>query len=121
VAGPVRAKLGALLDSLAANPDLASFCLIAPPTAGGEIASRYQAFLGRLLDQLTDELPGPPQSRRPSEAAEYGLMGGLAGLLVAKVNAGEGEQLSSLLPDLLELVLTPYVGREVAVREARRI
>lgn len=116
----VRAELGALLDSLAANPDLASFCLIAPPTAGGGIAARYQTFLGRLVDQMTEDLPEPAQARRPSEAAEYGLMGGLAGLLVAKVKAGEGEELSNLLPDLLELVLTPYLGRELAVREARR-
>jgi hypothetical protein len=36
------------------------------------------------------------------------------------VNAGEGERLVDLLPDLLELVLTPYIGRERAVEEAGR-
>jgi hypothetical protein len=33
---------------------------------------------------------------------------------------GEGEGLAKLLPDLLELLLTPYLGREEAVQLARR-
>jgi hypothetical protein len=113
----VRAELAALLDSLAANPDLVRFTLIAPPAAGGEIAAAQRDFLERLLALLVE---GRPKSaRRPTEAAELGLVGGLAGLLVDKVEAGEGERLPDLLPDLLELVLTPYLGRERAIAEAR--
>ena len=64
--------------------------------------------------------PEPPQTRELGEVAERSLLGGLVGLLVAKVNAGEGERLTELLPDLHELVLSAYLGREQAVREARR-
>lgn len=117
----VHAELHVLLDSLAANPDLVRFCLIAPPSAGGEVLASYQALLERLLATLTTGVPGPPDAREPTEAAEYGLVGGLAGLLVAKVRAGEGEWLAELLPDLLELVLTPYLGRERAAHEVRRL
>jgi len=114
----VAAELGALLDVYAANPDLVRFTLIAPPAAGGEIADTYRGFLERLLGVVTEGMP--KTARTPSEAARYALAGGLAALIVAKVNAGEGEQLGELAPDLLELVLTPYMGRERAVKEAGR-
>jgi AcrR family transcriptional regulator len=114
----VRAELAVLLEAFAANPDLVRFALIAPPAAGGEIAAAYRGFLGRLLELLGE---GRPKSvRRPSVAAEHGLIGGLAALVVDKVKAGEGERLTELAPDLLELVLTPYLGRQRAIAEARR-
>lgn len=114
----VRAELALLLDAFATNPDLVRFCLIAPPAAGGEIVAAHRGFLERLLAVLSE---GRPKNvRRPSEAAEHGLIGGLAALLVDKVKAGKGKQLPELLPDLLELVLTPYLGRERAVKEARQ-
>jgi AcrR family transcriptional regulator len=114
----VAAELGALLDVYAANPDLVRFTLIAPPTAGGEIADAYRGFLERLLAVVSEGMP--KTARTPSEAARYALAGGLAALIVAKVNADEGEQLGELAPDLLELVLTPYMGRERAIKEAGR-
>jgi AcrR family transcriptional regulator len=114
----VRAQLGALLDVFAANPDLVRFSLIAPPAAGGELAERYRAHLERLVEIVTE---GHPRSRakRPSEGAQHAMAGGLAALLVAKVTAGEGERLAELQPELVELVLTPFLGRERAVAEAR--
>jgi AcrR family transcriptional regulator len=116
----VRAKLNALLENLAANPDLVRFCFIAPAGAGGDIATRYRTSLDRLLGIITEGMPPPPETRQPSEAAEHGLMGGIVALVVRKVKAGEGEQLPALLPDLLELVLTPYLGRTDALLAARR-
>lgn len=115
----VRAELGALLESFAANPDLVRFSLIAPPTAGGALAERYRGFLERLVTVVTEGRPQPPATKQPSEAAEYAMAGGLAALLVLKVNNGEGEELTELLPDLVELVLTPFLGRKRAVAEAR--
>jgi AcrR family transcriptional regulator len=116
----VRAGLGAMLETFADNPDLARFCLIAPLSADEEIAARYRLSMKRLLALLTAAMPPPPASRRPSRAAEDGLVGGIAAVIVRKVKAGEGERLIELLPDLLELALTPYLGRDDAVRAARR-
>jgi hypothetical protein len=48
------------------------------------------------------------------------MIGGAATLVMEKVQAGEGENLTELLTDLLELFLTPYLGREEAVRVARQ-
>ncbi len=83
-----RAKLGSMLATFAANPDLARFYLLAPPRAGDALAARYR-------------------------------VGGIAALIVRRVEAGDGETLTELLPDLVELTLTPYLGREQALRFAR--
>jgi hypothetical protein len=37
-------------------------------------------------------------------------LGGIAILIVREVKAGEGEDLPSLVPELLELFLTPFIG-----------
>lgn len=113
----VRAELEAMLEAFSANPDLVRFALIAPPAAGGAVAERYRRFLQELVAVL---LEGKPRdTRRPGDAAEKGLMGGLVALLVDKVQAGEGESLADLTPDLTELVLTPYIGRQRAIAAAR--
>jgi AcrR family transcriptional regulator len=114
----VRAKLRAMLEVYSANPDLVRFSLIAPNAAGPPLADRYRDFLERLLSDLGKRRPR--NSRRPGDAAEHGLVGGLAALIVDKVEAGEGERLPDLLPDLTELALTPYLGRDKAVAAARQ-
>lgn len=116
----VRAQLEALLGAFAANPDLARFFLIAPARAGSGIAARYRLAMERAIATLGEVAPPPAASRRPSPAAKQAMVGGTAALIVRKVEAGEGDRLPDLLPDLLELVLTPYLGREEAQRLARR-
>lgn len=112
----VGAELAAMLEVFAANPDLARFLLIAPPNAGGEIAARYRELLDRLFAILIDGKPPPPETEEPSRAVTDGLLGGIVALIVRKVKAGEGEELTELTPDLLGLFLAPYYGREEAVR-----
>jgi AcrR family transcriptional regulator len=115
----VRAQLTAMLETFAANPDLARFALVAPANAGGEIAARYRELLDRLFAILSEDKPPPPATREPSRAVTDGLLGGIVALVVRKVKAGEGEELAELAPNLLELFLTPYYGQEQAVRLAR--
>jgi AcrR family transcriptional regulator len=114
----VRAQLEAMLESFQENPNLVRFALIAPPAAGGEFVERYRAFLERLVAVVVEGRPAS-RSRQPSEAAEFAMAGGLAALLVGRVNAGDGDKLVELLPELVELILTPYIGRERAVAAAR--
>jgi AcrR family transcriptional regulator len=114
----VRAELRALLETLAANPDLVNFCLVAPQSAGGEAAAAYRSLLDSLLAELTAGAP-QPAGRPVSEPGRQSLVGGISALLVARADAGEGEALPSLLADLQELVLGPYLGREAAARIAR--
>jgi AcrR family transcriptional regulator len=115
----LRARLGAVLDVFAANPDLARFALLVPPRAGEEIAERYRRAMGEVVVELLGDLPDDLDAKRPSRAAEEALVGGGASLIVERVEAGEGESLPDLLPDLLEYALTLFLGRAEAVRIAR--
>jgi AcrR family transcriptional regulator len=116
----VRAGLGALLQSLAAHPDLAAVVLIAPASAGDSIAARHHLAMRELVAALIAGPPAPPDSGgEPSDTQAEALAGGLSRLIVRKVSAGESEQLPELLPGLVELVLRPFIGSEEAVRVAR--
>jgi AcrR family transcriptional regulator len=116
----VRAGLAGLLDALAQGPAIARFVLIAPASAGDEIAARHHLAMGELLSTLIVGPPGPPGPIKPSSTREQALGGGLSRLIVRELNAGEDEKLEELLPDLVELVLRPFVGNEEAVRVARK-
>lgn len=113
-AAGVRGQLEALLEVVAANPDLARFCLAVPPAAGGEVAAKYREFLAQLVEVLGEGRP--KRIRRPPPAAEFGLAGGLAALIVKAVDKNGGEGLPDLLAEVTELVLTPYLGRDKAAR-----
>jgi AcrR family transcriptional regulator len=116
----IRAELGAVLETFAANPDLARFFLIAPSRAGSEVAARSRRVMIAALAEFTAQIPPPPAAREPSAEAEQALVGGIITLIVRKVEVGEGKELPSLLPEILELALAPFLGREEAARVARR-
>jgi AcrR family transcriptional regulator len=117
----VRARVSALLGFFAANTDLIRFSLLAPPAAGGEIAERQRQFLERAIGAL---VAGRPEGSGYAEATavELGTMaGGLSALLVARVATdGDGENLDQAAPEIVEMVLAPFLGRRRATAEARK-
>jgi AcrR family transcriptional regulator len=111
----IRARLAALLDALARDAAVARCFLIEPLAAGGEIAARYREAMGLLAATLR---PEPPPTQLNMEVRDQALIGGIATLIVRRLNAGGARRLSELLPDLTELALAPYLGREEAKRLA---
>lgn len=112
----VRARLAALLDVLARDPTVARFYLVEPLAAGGEVAARYREAMQLVAEALR---PEPPPSDLDMEVRDQALIGGVATLIVRRLNAGSADRLTDLLPDLTELVLAPYLGRQEAQRLAR--
>ncbi|HEX4306518.1 MAG TPA: TetR/AcrR family transcriptional regulator [Solirubrobacterales bacterium] len=110
----VRAELAALLEALAANPDLARFCLAVPPAAGGDVAMIQRKFLARLMDVLAEYRP--KRARKTTDASEYAIAGGLAALILEALGEDGESGIKGLLPEVTELALTPYLGREEASR-----
>ncbi|HEV7769115.1 MAG TPA: hypothetical protein VGO66_00450 [Solirubrobacterales bacterium] len=64
---------------------------------------------GRRHRQLAVDLP---------ELTEEALIGGVAEIVAERLRAGEGATLPDLASELIELVLTPYLGAEEAKRVA---
>jgi AcrR family transcriptional regulator len=115
----VRARLAAMLATYAANPDLVRFTLVVPLRAGAQIAVYQRSALERILQLLVAGRPQDKGARQPSPVVEQALVGGLVAVIARKVEAGEAGRLPELLPELTELFLTVYIGREKAVRAAR--
>jgi len=113
----VRARLAALLDVLARDEAVARCFLIEPLAAGGEVAARYREAMGLVAATLR---PEPPPSELNMEVRDQALIGGIATLIVRRLNAGGAARLPELLSDLTELALAPYLGREEAKREASK-
>jgi AcrR family transcriptional regulator len=112
----VTAALGALLDFFAPEPDLARFFWLEPVGAGEVIVTRHREAMRTLTELLTADRPSNPRVPLLSETAEEAVVGGVASLISKRVSAGETERLEELLPDLLELVLAPYLGSVEAGR-----
>lgn len=111
----VRARLAALLDVLARDSAVARCFLIEPLAVGGEVAARYREATQLLAATLR---PEPPPSELDMEVRDQALVGGIATLIVRRLNSGGARRLPELLPDLTELALAPYLGREEAKRLA---
>jgi AcrR family transcriptional regulator len=112
----VAAKFGAALEVFSANPRLACFTLAVPPRAGGEVAAHYRGALDRTLAELTGDIEAGEQ--QPTPAVQHSLIGGAVSLIAQRSEEGDGGEIRDLLPDLVELFLTPFVGRAEAVRAA---
>jgi len=111
----VRARLAALLDVLSRDAAVSRCFLVEPLAAGGEVAARYREAMQLLAGALR---PEPPPSGLDMEVRDQALIGGLATLIVRRLNSGGAERLPDLLPDLVELSLSPYMDREEAKRLA---
>ena len=115
----VRAALATMLRFLAGEPELARLVMIEPVAAGGEIAARHRASMQGFVEILKAGRPERAGERPLPEATEETVVGGILSLIVREISAGRAEELEKLLPDLVELTLSPYLGGEEAERLAR--
>lgn len=115
----VRGGLAGFLESLGAHPRLAAFFLISPAGVGDEIADRHHAAIRELVEVLLAKMPMELGGTGTTEIRTDAFAGGLSRLAAMKVNSGEAEDLPTLLPDLVELFLRPYLGTAEAQRVAQ--
>jgi AcrR family transcriptional regulator len=113
----VSAAIAPLLKLLAAEPALATIVLVEGLRAGRGVYDRYQEAIESFVDCLREGAPSAPGGAKVPEATDEAVVGGVASMLGRRVLAGEAEQLGQLFPEILEFVLSAYLGAE----EARRI
>ncbi|MGN6254476.1 MAG: TetR/AcrR family transcriptional regulator [Solirubrobacterales bacterium] len=113
----VKHAIRALLRTFADEPALASVVLVEGLRAGRGVYDRYQTAVESFVGYLRQGAPPGPAGIEVPEATDEAVVGGIASLLGRRILAGEGERLEELFPEVLEFVLTAYLGGE----EARRI
>ena len=142
-AGGIRAGIAAMLRFLAAEPAMARLCMVEALVAGPVVVQRYDAAIesfapyfraGRARREEAAAYNGNeaggasangdrtagPDGEPLAPATEEALVGGMVSLISRRVMAGETEQLEALLPDLVEFVLTPYLGGSEALHVAAK-
>jgi AcrR family transcriptional regulator len=114
----VATTLRALVEMIVSDPILARATIVEAPTAGPVIFERYErsieAFvplfkLGRELSPRGEQLPS---------TIEITLAGSVLWSAYQRLIIGEVDRIAEELPELIELVLRPYLGEEEAARVA---
>ena len=85
------------------------------------MVARYDAAVQTFLPYITAGREGRSKEvlDHLSGSTEEALVGGMVSLVSRRIVAGQTEELESLLPDLTEFALTPFVGSAEASRVAR--
>ena len=117
----VKAGIGAMLRFLAAEPHLARLCMVEALVAGPVVVERYDSAIQSFVPYFQSGRDGrsPEVLSRLSPTTEEALVGGMMSLISRRIIAGKTAELESLLPDLVEFTLTPYLGSEEASAVAR--
>lgn len=107
----VAAAVRAAVEFAIVEPELArlltSESLIRQPDGG----QRYVRMLEHFAELLRAEAP---QDRRRPKSTEQALVGGVGKVLADHLRAGDDAALRRSVPELVELLLVPYVGRAAA-------
>jgi AcrR family transcriptional regulator len=113
----VRHTLAALLTAIAYRPEGTRMATIEALAAGPAAHERYRATVRGFVpfvDQGRDETPFgadlPPNLGRI-------VVGGVAATIFEQVAAGHVSELKRLLPELVYLVVMPYLGHERGLEE----
>ena len=117
----IKAGIGAMLEFLAAEPNLARLCMVEALVAGPAVVERYDAAIQSFVPYFQEGRKGrgPEVLSRLSPTTEEALVGGMVSLISRRIIAGKAEQLEELLPDLVEFTLTPYLGSAGAAEIAK--
>jgi AcrR family transcriptional regulator len=117
----IAAGLGALVDLLSTEADIARLAMVEVTAAGDDARERYRTMLTRFTPFLEEGRRYSGQGEElPADTARFAI-GGATSMIFDEVRAGRGPELKRILPDLVFAVLMPYLGPEAAEDEMRRV
>jgi AcrR family transcriptional regulator len=116
----VKVGIGVTLDMASASPVEAQFLAVEAIAIDGDLRQRVLDLRDRLARLLVAGRTETPHGAELPGVVESALVGGIAGVITTQLQDGEARQLPALAPELVELTLTPYLGREEAAEVAGR-
>jgi AcrR family transcriptional regulator len=114
----VASGLRALFELIARKPAAARVVLVETLTAGPAAVARYEQGLKALGEFFRPGRECSPNRDDLPDTLEDTLAGGVFWVAYQRLIIGEADKLLEVLPETIELVLTPYVGEDEAVRVA---
>jgi AcrR family transcriptional regulator len=114
----VSAAVGEALAFAAAEPDHARLLCLEPLGVDAEVTGRLLAGNDRIAALLADGRRHCPQAEDLPRLTETTLVNGAVALVGRRLAEGDGADLAELEPQLVRLLLLPYVGAEEAARVA---
>jgi AcrR family transcriptional regulator len=114
----ISTGLEVFLEMVVKEQARARLCIVEAQAAGSASLSRYQAMLESVAPKLREGRELNPRASRLPDGLEVAIAGGIAWLVHQRLVAGEVDDLKALLPEMLQVTLTPYVGEVEAGRAA---
>jgi AcrR family transcriptional regulator len=114
----VATGLEIALEMVANEPARAKLSIVEAQAAGGEALKRYQGMLERLAPKLREGRVHNPRASRLPDGLEVAIVGGLVWLVHQRLLTDRVDEVKGLLPEMLQVTLTPYVGEVQAGRAA---
>lgn len=112
----IRSGISNLLVYLARNPVAARVGIVEGFGAGARARDRYQQAVSSFFPYLdAGRKLTPAPDRIPSHVARV-IVGGVSALMFNEASAGQAEKLPALLPEMMYLVVAPYLGHERAMQ-----
>ena len=106
----IRAALLAGLREFSERPDVARLLTAEPFVAGPGVARHHEQLVERLVPFLRRGREQRKGADKLPETTERGLLGAANSLIARQALAGADSDYTRLLPDLLQFILTPYLG-----------
>ncbi len=114
----IAAGLEVFLEMVVTERSRAKLCIVESQAAGGEALARYQGMLESVAPKLREGRDLNQRTSRLPEGLEVAIVGGLMWLVHQRLVADRVDDLKGLLPEMLQVTLTPYVGEVEAARAA---
>lgn len=115
----IKAAIGATLSFAAADPEQAQLLVIDALAADVEVTSRVLDSNDHLASLLSAGREHSPRGAELPALTEKAVVGAISGIVAGRLMNDDAESLPELEPQLVELVLLPYIGAEEASRLAK--
>lgn len=116
----LRAALSELFGFAVERPQIARAILSEVYVAGGAAQVKHEEVLERLASAIDGACRETESRHSPPPLTAPFMVGAIERSVRARLAAGDPERLWAALPELMHLMVAPYLGEEAAREELRR-
>jgi AcrR family transcriptional regulator len=116
----VRTGLWRILCFLDEDPALARVCVVQSARGSRRVLEAREEILTRLARTIEDGCSRSGRAVQAPALRAEGLVGAALAIVYKRLLSGEGTPLTTLHPELMGMIVLPYLGAPAASRERKR-